>query len=191
MSAMVKFPVKKLALGVSSAMAVFGAQPASADAILFPYVVNGGAVTTILSAVTTAPIRSGDPRFADTLHYAYNTKSGVPSNPRSPWTDKCEEINFYNPSSIADIVTFNVGTVFKPAANGVVFESNPFVPPFDPSKKVIYPINFGQFPLGHRGYVTVDNNDPIDQSAGSDGTLYGEALVLDVSSGSAWGYRAG
>jgi hypothetical protein len=76
------------------------------------------------------------------------------------------------------------------AANGVLFESNPFTPPFDPSKKVIYPENFGQFPAGHRGYVTVDNNDPLVSAGASDSTLYGEALILDFTSGAAWGYRA-
>jgi hypothetical protein len=98
-------------------------------------------------------------------------------------------LNFYNPSSVADIVTFNIGQAMNVAANGVLFESNPFAPPFDPGKRVFYPENFGQYPLNQGGYVTVDNNAP-GGAPGQDGTLYGEALILEVAGGAAWGYRA-
>ncbi len=190
MSTKMKFPMKKLALGVSSAIVVLGAQPASADAILFPYVVNGGAVTTILSAVATRTIPDdpADFRFDQSLHYAYSYKAPAAASDPTPWDEPCEELDFYNPSSVADIVTFNIGAVMNVAQNGVLFETNPFVPPFDPGKRVFYPENFGQFPAGHRGYVTVDNNAP--GSAGLDGTLYGEALILDFTNGAAFGYRA-
>lgn len=185
-----RFAKTKLAIGVSSTLLAFaGPGEAIAEAILFPYVVNGGAVTTILSAATMLPINSRDVRFADTLHYAYSYKSGIPANPGSPWMDPCEELNFFNPASVADIVTFNIGDVFASAANGVLFESNPFLPPLEPAKKVIYPQDFGVFPAGTRGFVTVDAGFATGSET-TENTLYGEALVLDVLSGAAWGYRA-
>src|SRR5208283_5382822 len=48
-----------------------------------------------------------------------------------------------------------------------------------------------------RAFLLVDNNIPqvvndniLDVASNADGTLYGEALVIDLGSGSAWGYIA-
>jgi hypothetical protein len=137
---------------------------ADADAILFPYVVVSGNVTTMLSVVNHDTAGTGQ------LHYAYFYKTDP-----DDLAEVCDEGNFWRDSTPEDIVTFDVGGIYGSATGGVLFN--------DPTA---YGGNFDVLaPLSPtRAFLVVDNG------AVNDAELYGEALLFDYALGAAWGYRA-
>lgn len=171
---------KKMALSVVAiAMAMllsFGAalDQANADSILFPWVVKSTAISTIVSVVNTAgmplPLLN-----VPQLHLAYFYK-----DPDNNQTTICQDYNFKVPTSEMDIVTFD--------ASGNINLGLPMWG--DPNNGV------GSMALlapgDRRAFLIVDNNTPALTFAGTniDGTLYGEAMVLELTTGAAWGYEA-
>ncbi|MGO9614737.1 MAG: hypothetical protein ACLPX5_17120, partial [Dissulfurispiraceae bacterium] len=121
------------------------------------------------------------------LHYQYWGKDGSTGQ-----TDSCSEFDFNRPTSKDDIVMFDAAgnmnggkALFEPIAN-------------QPTN-----VNYGNQNFSYiatvsaRAFLLVDNNVPqvftdnvLDLASNADGTLYGEALVIDLGSGSAWGYIA-
>jgi len=147
---------------------------AKADSILFPWVVKSGAISTIVSVVNTAgmplPLLN-----VPQLHLAYFYK-----DPNNNQTTTCQDYNFKVPTSEMDVVTFD--------ASGNINGGLPMWG--DPNNGV------GSMALlapgDRRAFLIVDNNTPALSFAGTniDGTLYGEAMVLELSTGAAWGYEA-
>jgi hypothetical protein len=172
---------KKMALSVVAiAMAMllsFGValNQANADSILFPWVVKSTAISTIVSVVNTAgmplPLLN-----VPQLHLAYFYKDPIPFTQ----TTTCQDYNFKVPTSEMDVVTFD--------ASGNINGGLPMWG--DPNNGV------GSMALlapgDRRAFLIVDNNTPALTFAGTniDGTLYGEAMVLELSTGAAWGYEA-
>jgi len=146
---------------------------AKADAILFPWVVKSNTVSTLISVVNTA----GDPTpgtFDYQLHYQYWYKG-------DEQTSTCEAISFKKPTSKDDIVTFDAAGNF-----------NDGFPLFnDPNNYGAQSFELPEAPPC-RAFLIVDNNTPALVNAGvnADGTLYGEAMVLEIAGGAAWGYIA-
>jgi len=145
---------------------------ASADALLFPYVVVSSNVTTFLSVV------NHDSNATGALHYAYFYKTKPDDR-----SEVCEEGDFWRNSSPEDIVTFDVGGVYGSATGGVLFNDpgagttsggGPYTGSFD-VLSTLSPT---------RAFLVVDNGQ------NNDAELYGEALVFDHALGAAWGYRA-
>lgn len=169
-----------LAVLVALAMLIsFGlsVKEAKADAILFPWVVKSSAVSTLISVVNTAGVDGIDDPYDLRLHYQYWYKRTTANGQ----TEVCDPVSFKRPTSKDDIVTFDAaGNI-----NGGKALFN------DPS-----PYGGASFQLNvtapRRAFLIVDNNTPAFVRAGTNvsGTLYGEAIVLEIAGGAAWGYIA-
>ena len=171
---------KKMALSVVAiAMAMllsFGAalDQANADSILFPWVVKSTAISTIVSVVNTAgmplPLLN-----VPALHLAYFYK-----DPNNLQTTSCQDYNFKVPTSEMDVVTFD-------AAGNI----NAGLPMWGDLNNGVGSMAL-LAPGDRRAFLIVDNNTPALTFAGTnvDGTLYGEAMVIELSTGAAWGYEA-
>jgi len=144
----------------------FGAvrDEARADAIFFPYVVTSDTVATIVSVVNHTSASS-------VLHLAYYYKK-TSDNLN---LDCCNEINFEVPTTFEDVVSFDIND--QVAANGG--------PLFNDATDYAG-ANFGMgITKPRRAFLIVDNRI----SYGAD-SLYGEAMVVELGSGAAYGYRA-
>jgi hypothetical protein len=149
---------------------------ANADSILFPHIVLSETVTTILSVMND----DFDVSVLDELHYRYYYNSG---------SGACQEFDFWNPTSENDIVSFDMGAYFSGQdPQGVLFEPE--------RVNAVYVDDFaalsrqGRTPT--RGYVVVDNSprNPTNPLPAPTAKLAGEAIIIEVSTGSAWGYQA-
>lgn len=181
--------MKLTALSMAIAAAGLAATAAqAADVALFPYVVNSPTVTTLVSIVDTGSAtdgynQSGVANAGSRLHWRLNYKAGANATNN---TASCEEVNYYLPSSTNDIQTVDLGGVFGSATKGVLF--NDASTNNDWNSGTTSTINYM---LGkaagatQRGVLFVHN---ANTSSGQ--TLYGEAMVLDFSTGAAWGYQA-
>lgn len=180
--------MKLNALSLAIAAAGFAATAAqAADVAMFPYVVNSPTVTTLVSIVDTGSATNGYDQSGATgsgrLHWRLNYKAGANATNN---TATCQEVNYYLPSSPNDIQTVDLGGVFGSATKGVLF--NDASSNNDWNAGTTNNINYM---LGkaagatQRGVLFVHNAD-----ASTTQTLYGEAMVLDFSTGAAWGYQA-
>jgi hypothetical protein len=175
-----KFKATKIATAVAAGLGIsmVGMNAAQADSILFPHFVLSPTVTTILSVI------NDDFSNLEELHYRYYYKNGSANGAA------CQEFDFWNPTSENDIVTFDMGAHFSgDDAQGVLFEPS--------STNVKYVDDFAV--LGRtqpvpptRGYVLVDNSprNPSAPFPAAQARLAGEAIVIEFTSGSAWGYNA-
>jgi len=161
-----------------------------ADAIMFPWVIkNTGTTSTLITVVNTAgiPVRgvyqvSGIPLD---LHFEYHWKTGGQ-------TAKCEEWDFLRPTSKDDIITFDAAGYFN--GGKLLFNDNNVA-----YGDQTYDLGVG-VPSPARAFLLVDNNTtalsgqsgvvPLTTAINLDGTLYGEAMILQLLDGSAWGYIA-
>lgn len=167
---------------------------AKADAILFPWVTKSTSVSTLITVVNTAGIAapgvysvSGIPLL---LHYEYHYKASTDN----VQTEVCNEYDFTRPTSKDDIVTFDAAGNIN--GGKPLFNDNANNIPYGPSG-----FDMGVGVAGpRRAYLLVDNNTgalsgntgvpPLTSPVNYDGTLYGEAMVLEMNGGSAWGYIA-
>jgi hypothetical protein len=170
------------ALVVLALLFSFGmSEKASADTLLFPWIVKSGSVLTLLSVVNTADSScSALPR----LHYQYWFKDASSATAN---TDSCTAQSFQIMTSKNDLVSFDAtGNISSGAA---LFNDNDF-----DHKGVDYsPNNFSMdtAPATARAFLLVDNNtDTCFDSLAHQASLYGEALVVELSQGAAWGYVA-
>ncbi len=147
----------------------------SADTILFPYIASDGVnVTTIISVVNKS-------NSATHLTYIYRYKTGSAALDAG-----CTTQSFTRPTHTNDLVTFDVSGIFA-SGNAMYNDSDAYGGTFslNPSTPI-------------RGYLLVTHSDStgarvdVSNSSISAGTrtLYGEAVLLDITSGAAWGYRA-
>lgn len=175
-----KFKATKIATAVAAGLGIsmVGMNAAQADSILFPHFVMSPTVTTILSVI------NDDFSNLEELHYRYYYKSGSANGAA------CQEFDFWNPTSENDIVTFDLSAHFSgDDAQGVLFEPS--------STNVKYVDDFAVLGRAQpvpptRGYVLVDNSprNPSDSFPAAQARLAGEAVVIEFTSGSAWGYSA-
>lgn len=152
-----------IALLLSFGVAV---KDAKADAILFPWIVKGTGVSTLVSVVNTADTSS--------LHYIYYYKGASAS-----LTATCEEHDFSRTTSQNDIVTFDAALNINGGkaiySDGAASSDNAYYAG----------AIFGLQATGdNRAFLVVENQ------VATDNTLYGEAVILELSAGAAWGYDA-
>jgi len=165
---------------------------AKADALMFPWVTKSDSVSTIISVVNTAGAPFGGvyqiSGIPITLHYQYIYKNTTDYDPAkaSTWLlTTCLENDFSRPTSMNDIVTFDASgkinggkPMFDDTATGI-----------DASLYADARFDIGDgVPGPRRAYLLVDNNNNFLH--GVDNTLYGEAIVMEVNGGGAWGYIA-
>lgn len=148
---------------------------AHADTLLFPVIaVNQPNVTTILSVMNEA-----DTVAASYLHYTYRVKESlVGSDPNI--TGECASVSFTRPTYYHDLVSFD--------ASGSMNSGNALFGDTDP-----YGGGFGMGLTGpRRAYLLVSHSNSIGTrvDVGSSSKLVGEAVVMDIMYGAAWGYKA-
>lgn len=164
-------------------MIVASVGAASAESILFPYVVynTSAGLDTMVTVISTASTNS------PFLHYRYWMKNATATNAN---VNACTEDNFTRPTTANDIVTFAPGgssilnsgnAMFNDATNYNAGVGAPSFMPLFASPAV--------------GYLTVtpSNSAGVDVVAQNINTLLmldGEASVYDITSGAMWGYRA-
>jgi len=151
---------------------------AFADAILFPWIVKSNTASTLISVVNTAGTIPGTyPNdVIPKLHYEYLYKSSINNGD----TELCVDYDFLRPTSVNDLVSFDASGIMD--GGKALFNDDPYGDQ-----------NFSLLPTApRRGFLIVDNNTDIlselDQNV--DGTLYGEALIIDTAVGMTWGYTA-
>ncbi|HYA32044.1 MAG TPA: hypothetical protein VED67_04730, partial [Thermodesulfovibrionales bacterium] len=157
---------------------------ASADAILFPWIVKSTAISTLVSVVNTAGINPTLPPYGGTpqLHVAYFYKDNGSGGVDNSQTQKCLDYDVKVPTSEMDIVDFD--------AAGNINAGKPMWGDTNNGAASLALLASGD----RRAFLIVDNNTPLlslpTQGTNVDGTLYGEAMVIELSSGAAWGYVA-
>src|SRR5208337_161160 len=165
-----------VALVAVTVLLSFGAavKDAKADVIMFPWIVK-----------TAEAVGGADSLNNPVLHYQYWGKDGSTGQ-----TDVCNEVDFERPTSKDDIVMFD-------AAGNMNSGQALFEPiPSQPTHVNYAGANFSYIAtVSARAFLLVDNNIPqvfTDDllASNADGTLYGEALVVDLGAGAAWGYIA-
>lgn len=152
---------------------------AQADQLLFPWIVKSATVSTIISVVNTSGSNLGwNYQGVDQLlHYQYWYKVTTANGQ----TEACTNQSFKRPTSKDDLVIFDASaniTDGKPLFGDTVRYG-------DQSFKLS-----AESP--RRAFLLVDNDTPYYtvNNINLDGTLYGEAMVLEISGGAAWGYIA-
>jgi len=152
-----------------------------ADAILFPWIVKGDTVSTIISVVNTAGNLPG--QYSNTngvpmlLHYEYWYKASTSNGD----TEFCTEYDFMRSTSANDIVSFD--------ASGIMNDGKALFNDSSPYGDLSFKLSASS---PRRGFLIVDNNTPALAGSGQniDGTLSGEALIIDHVVGMVWGYTA-
>jgi len=146
---------------------------AKADTVLFPVIAtNYPYVTTIVSVTNQGPTFTH-------LNYIYSYKpaliGGVPN-----YTGGCAVYNRVRPTWEPDVVSFDASGAFN-AGWALFNDPDSYGGPF-------------HLPVSgpYRAYLLVRNSDAAGNSVdvGSDFSLRGEAIIMDIFSGAAWGYRA-
>lgn len=202
-----------LSLGLSAA-GMAGVAHSQAD-LLFPYVVSGDNVTTVLSVVNRnqfAPTRWELSRFTDfdltrepvyRLNIALNYKMGAGFNN----ADFCNHYDGPFVTSVNDLTSFDVSGLF---GVGALFNDTMGAESGGDLDDAGFLQDIADF-ASFRGYVSIwdiwsrprfdatldDDGNPIGflgfnptfTSPSAARTLEGDALVIDFNSGSAWGYR--
>lgn len=149
---------------------------AKADTILFPVIAtNYPNVTTIVSVIN----RGGGTTSSTHLRYIYSYKdSYVGSLPN--YSGGCSVSSVVRPTWVPDVVSFDVSGAYN--GGWALFND---------------PDNYGgSFALGlsgpHRAYLLVTNSDAFGNrvNVGYTWSLGGEAILMDIAFGAAWGYKA-
>ncbi|MFN3985314.1 MAG: hypothetical protein ACK4KV_07485 [Rhodocyclaceae bacterium] len=179
----------KIAFGVALAAGTMAAQ---ADSIFFPYVVNGGSVTTIVHVIDSATgaadyyDASGNPG-GNRLHYTLVNKSGANATSNSA---TCGEVNYYLPHSPFDLQSIDLGGRFSVAADkGVLFNDPGVNNNWKPAVSGALTYAMAQAAGGGsavRGHLIVDNA----RTGSAASSISGEAMVFEFAGGAAWGYLA-
>jgi len=177
---------KKIVLIATLAIALIlplaiSVEKADADAILFPWVTKSATVSTVLSVINTA---QGD-GSAEVLHYQYWYKQSTANGQ----TEVCDNISFKRSTSKDDIVTFDAAGNMN---GGQALFSDPGAgtwkggPSYGSAR---YDLNVT---APRRAFLIVDNNTDafVNDATNEDGTMYGEAMMIEIAGGAAWGYIA-
>jgi len=151
----------------------FGAfSTTKAETILFPVIaVNQPNVTTIVSVNNWSST-------ATHLHYTYRFKDSL-SGGSPNYTGGCTNASFTRPTSVSDVVSFDASGILN-SGNALFNDPNSYG---------------GAFSLSGTGarrallLVTHSNASGTRVDAG-EFALSGEAMLLDIAFGAAWGYKA-
>jgi len=156
---------------------------AGADTILFPVIAaNQPNVTTIVSVVNNHGTTGGfliitaaaDPAF---LTYTYRYKDTFVGGGAPNYTGGCTTYPFTRPTHNGDVVSFDVSGTFS--SGNALFS--------DPDS---YGGGFGIPVSGaKRAYLLVTHSDAGGARVTAGG-LAGQAILMDISAGAAWGYKA-
>lgn len=147
------------------------AAAASADTILFPVIAtNAPSVTTIVTVLNRIGTSSTH------LHYTYRHKDalvgGVPN-----LTGSCTTVQFTRPTVAGDLVSFDPSGTFN-SGNALFGDTNSYG---------------GGFGLGlsgaRRAYLLVSHSNAAGTrvNVGNNQNLGGEAVIMDIATGAAWG----
>jgi hypothetical protein len=160
------------------------AMVANADSILFPWIIKSHSVSTLVSVVNTTA--GGDPDFDELLHMEYWYKDENGTNPDGPdginaLDNNCASYNFKVLTSRDDMFTFD--------ASGNLNDGEPlFGDTNNNADRLDLPV-----PAPRRAYLIVDNNTANNYAAlglNVDDTLYGEAMIIELLTGSTFEYEA-
>jgi hypothetical protein len=181
---MKKWMVLMLAVGFVLT-ASFSAQ---ADSVLLPWIVKDKAISTIVTLVNTAdPVAiKNSPAYKVRFHILYKYKNTTANGQ----LEGCQEYDFCIPTSYNDILVFDAAGNFN---NGAPLFGDTTV------QGVKYAVNPSSFALpvdGPRRAFLIATNEiyrsevcgTSDGDAGPEGTIYAEAMVVDIANGAAWGY---
>jgi hypothetical protein len=146
---------------------------AQADTLLFPVIaINQPNVTTIVSV-------TNESAAATSLHYIYRVKDSlVGGSPNI--TGSCTSVSFTRTTYYRDLVSFD--------ASGSLNSGNALFGDTD--------VYGGSFDMGltgpRRAYllVTHSNASGTRIDVGNNTILFGEAIIMDIMYGAAWGYKA-
>ncbi len=174
--------------GLIAVMLVFAlaiAGSAQADSILFPWVIKDNAISTLISLVNTADPGTRKVRYHLIYEYKASTANGQ--------TEKCDEYDFCVPTSFNDVLVFDAAANFN---NGAALFGDTGAGAV--TYKTVQANNSLALPVDgpRRAFLIVTNEIYTTQQCGMaefvgvDNSLYGEAMVVDISNGAAWGYRA-
>lgn len=157
---------------------------AQADSVLLPWVVKDNAISTIVTLVNTENPPDADTKVRFHLTYWYKRTTANRS------LEGCEEVNFCVPTSFNDILVFDAAGNFNGGAplfgdtsvQGVEYKSVQ-------GKSLALPVDGAR-----RAYLVVTNEVYTNEQCGTapegnDGTIYAEAMVVDIANGAAWGYE--
>ncbi|MBM4140039.1 MAG: hypothetical protein FJ242_00870 [Nitrospira sp.] len=146
---------------------------AKADTVLFPVIaVNYPYVTTIVSVTNQGPT-SGYLKY--TYFYKPAFVGGLPN-----YSGECSIYSRVRPTWSPDVVSFDASGSFN-GGWALFNDADNYGGPFD------LPVSGA-----YRGYLLVTNSDAAGNrvNVGSIASLRGEAIVMDIFAGAAWGYRA-
>jgi len=183
-----KLKMKALSLAVATIAA--GTAAHAADVAMFPYVVNSPTVATLVSIVDTADATEGYSvggvaGAGNRLHWRLNYKAGANASNNAAI---CEEVNYFLPSSQNDIQTVDIGGNFGGTTKGVLFNDASINNNWDANTTATINYMLGKAAGVQRGVLYVHNANQDAVVVGQ--TIYGEAMILDISAGAAWGYQA-
>ena len=155
---------------------------ACADAIMFPWIVRSADVTTVISVVNTAETEaesSGLQYHNNRLHVEYWHKLTVANDQE----EVCTEYDFEVTSSKDDMVTWDIAGHFN---SGLPMFNDTSIEVIDLTDMTLAVAN------PRRAFLLVDNNTEALVASGTnvDGTIYGEATIIEHRTGAAWGYIA-
>ena len=172
-----------LVLVLSVFVVGLGAGSAMADSIMFPWVVkNSTDVFTLISVVNTSATDNTacpDPQ----LHYQYYYKNAESATVN---TDVCFPQSFYKSTSQEDIVSFDAAGVVN--TGSALFNDQP--PRHNNVTYIPDSFDMDSAPNKARAFLLVDNNDSACFDHAYSSSLYGEAMVIQLAQGAAWGYVA-
>jgi hypothetical protein len=151
-------------------------------------------VTTVVSVVNTAETdaeASGLPFHNNRIHIEYWYKMTTANDQE----EKCTEYDFEVTSSKDDMVTWDIAghfngglPMYNDTSNEVISAPNMTLAVEDPRRAFLIVDN------NTRALVdsTCINNHPLNDADGcnADGTMYGEATIIEHKTGAAWGYIA-
>jgi hypothetical protein len=155
-------------VGIICFVLTFGAFSAvKADTILFPAITVSPSVTTIISVLNV----SSD---ITNLHYVYRYKD--PSSVTSACTTK----EFTRPTYEDDLVSFDAQGTFN-SGQALFGDTDSYGGSFELSSSGTY-----------RAYLLVSHSDAGGTRTNTTcaGCIAGEAIMLDIGAGAAWGYKA-
>jgi len=181
--------MKKVSLALVVACVLVWSAFAQADTILFPWVVKDSAISTVISLVNTFDPTTMQPICSDVrFHLIYEYKKTTTNGQ----DEECDEFDFCEPTSFNDILVFDAAGNFNNGAplfgdtggGSVTYDT------VQANDSLALPVDGPR-----RAFLLVNNECYTSQHCGKgfntpDRTLYGEAMVVDISNGAAWGYRA-
>ena len=145
--------------------------PSGADTILFPVIaVNQPNVTTIVS------VFNGDTTITY-LKYIYRYKDSLVGSSANI-TGGCTTAEFVRNTKVNDLVSFDVSGTLN-SGNALFNDSDSYGGAFTLP---------GSGP--RRAYLLVTHSNASGTRLDSSGIIGGEAIIMDIATGAAWGYKA-